>query len=272
MGIEVVDDPATAEPELPAARPSAPVPLYTYIILGGIAAVFLAQILFGDVLRSTSIIVGDDRSGFAAGFVKPYFVQYHQYWRILTGAAVHGGFIHVVMNGYAFFLFGRLIEMLSNRAHLAIVFLLSCIGGGLLSLFFLPDSISVGASGGIVGMLGYMTVYAFRRRRFISPEFRRAMLYNIGSVLVFGLILFSVVDNYGHIGGLITGAVYGLIQIPSNEYTDPRVASPVTKAFGVAALGIWIATCLLSVVLIYNYRNVPLPKTLNAASPSSPAR
>ena len=55
--------------------------------------------------------------------------------------------------------------MLSNRAHLAIVFLLSAIGGGILSLVSQPDGISVGASGGIVGLIGYLAVYAFRRRQ-----------------------------------------------------------------------------------------------------------
>src|SRR5262249_27225372 len=156
-----VIEPDNPEPEMPVATAPRQMSTYTYIILGGIAAVFLAQMLFGDVFRGTSnsIIAGDNRSALAAGFVKPLFVEYHQYSRILTGAAVHGGILHVVMNGYAFFLFGRLIEMLSNRAHLAIVFLFACIGGGLLSLYFIPVGISVGASGGIVGMLGYMTVY-----------------------------------------------------------------------------------------------------------------
>src|SRR5580765_6320204 len=198
--MEVIQEPDVVERE-PAAPVRQPVPIYSYVILGGIAAVFAAQMLFGDVFRgaSDSVLAGDERSAIAAGFVKPFFLHYHEYWRILTGAAVHGGLLHVVMNGYAFFLFGRLIELLSNRAHLAIVFLLSCIGGGLLSLLFIPDGISVGASGGIVGMLGYMTVYAFRRRRFVSAQFRKSLLINIGSVLVFGLILFNVVDNYGHI-------------------------------------------------------------------------
>jgi rhomboid protease GluP len=162
--------------------------------------------------------------------------------------------------------------MLSNRAHTAIVFLLACVGGNVLSLYFLPDTISVGASGGIVGLLGYITVYAFRRRKFISPEFRKSLLINIGSLAVFGLILFNVVDNYGHLGGLITGVVYGLIQIPSSEFVDPRRANPITKIFGVAAVGVWVVTCLLSIVLIYNYRNAVLPKSLDAPSKSSSTR
>ena len=260
---------------LPQPRPEIPpTPVYTYILIGSIAAVFLAQIIFGGAGSTLSLtaLVGDDRSAIAAGFVKSYFVECHEYWRILTGASVHGGLLHVVMNCYAFLMFGRLCEVLSNRAHMAIVFLLACVGGGLLSLYFLPDTVSVGASGGIVGLLGYITVYAFRRRRFISKEFRKGLLINIGSLAVFGLVLFNVVDNYGHLGGLITGAIYGLIQIPSNEYVDPRQARPITKVLGSIAVAVFVVTCMLSIALIFNYRNAVLPETLDAPCTSSSTR
>lgn len=247
-------------------------PIYTYILVGSIGAVFAAQLAFGDAAETLSLtLVGDDRSILAAGFVKPYFLA-GEYWRILTGAAVHGGLIHVVMNCYAFLMFGRLCEVLSNRAHTAIVFLLACIGGGLLSLYFLPNTISLGASGGIVGLLGYITVYAFRRRKFISPEFRKGLLINIGSIALFGIILFNVVDNYGHLGGLITGVVYGLVQIPSSEYVDPRRAHPITKVFGIVAVAVFVLTCLLSIVLIYKYRDAVLPESLDAPRSSTPTR
>src|SRR5438874_699188 len=112
----------------PPALISSSRPIYTYILLGSIVAVFIAQILFGEALGSLSesALAGDDRSAIAAGFVKPYFLKYHEYWRILTGATVHGGVLHVAMNGYALLMLGRLCELLSNRAHLAIVFVLSC--------------------------------------------------------------------------------------------------------------------------------------------------
>ena len=267
--LEQVDE-STADDTVPETSPA---PIYTYILVGSIAAVFAAQMLYGDAAKSIlTSLVGDDRSAFAAGFVKTYFLHNYEYWRIITGATVHGGLIHVVMNCYAFLMFGRLCEMLSNRAHTAIVFLLACVGGNLLSLYFLPDTISVGASGGIVGLLGYITVYAFRRRKFISPEFRKSLLFNIGSLFVFGLILFNIVDNYGHLGGLITGLVYGLIQIPSSEFVDPRRANWVTRVLGTAAVGVFVVTCLLSILLIYNYRDAIVPKSLDASSPSSPTR
>ncbi len=222
-----------------AAQFKTPIPYYTIILIASIAVVAVVQ-----------IGTGLEASILSAGFVKPAFIQDHEYWRILTGATTHGSVLHVVMNCYAFYSFGRIFEMLSNRAHLAIMFLLSAVGGGVLSLIFAPDGISVGASGAIVGLIAYLAVYAFRRRQFISPEFRKNLLVNIGFILVFGIVLYQVIDNYGHVGGLVTGAVYGFIQIPSDAYIDPMEAGSAVQFAGLAAIGIYIAACCFSVLLI----------------------
>lgn len=231
--------------EVPQREIAVPVesafPIYTLALLGAIAVVTVAQFYAG-------LNLSIDR----AGFDKPLFIHAHEYWRILTGAVLHGGPLHVFMNGYALYSFGRFVELLSNRAHLAIVFLLSAIGGGLLSLWAVPNGVSVGASGGIVGLISYLAVYAFRRRQFVSAEFRKNLLINIGFILVFGLVLYQVIDNYGHIGGLIVGAVYGFVQIPSDEYVDPRKAGTLTEIAGLLSLGIYIAAAFFSVYLILN--------------------
>ncbi|MFM9904949.1 MAG: rhomboid family intramembrane serine protease [Pyrinomonadaceae bacterium] len=224
----------------PAAAPSrAPIPYYTIVLIVAIAAVFVVQ-----------IGTGIEASIAAAAFDKQLFIKQSQYWRILTGATEHGSILHVAMNCYAFYSFGNIFEMLSNRAHLAVVFLLSAIGGGVLSLIFMPDGVSVGASGGIVGLIGYLAVYAFRRRQFISPAFRKNLLINIGFILVFGLVLYQTIDNFGHIGGLVTGTVYGFLQIPSDVHIDPREAGSTVEFAGLASLGIYIAACAFSILLI----------------------
>lgn len=219
------------------ARP--PFPLYTVLLIVGIGAVFVAQ-----------LDSGLDNSIAAAAFDKVSFRIAHEYWRIFTGATLHGGPLHVFMNCYAFYSFGKIFEMLSNRAHLAIVFLLAAIGGGVLSLIFVPDGISVGASGGILGLVSYLAVYAFRRRQFISAEFRKSLLMNIGFILIFGLVLYQQIDNFGHIGGLIVGAIYAFLQIPTDEHTDPRQASSLVEFAGIGALGFYLATGVFSILLM----------------------
>lgn len=220
-------------------RVSFGIPAYTCALIGCLAAVFLAQ-----------LFVGFDRSNPIVAFDKYAFQYQGQYWRILTGMTAHGFILHFLLNTYAFYSFGRLFEFLSNGAHLAVVFLIGGLFGNILSLIFLPNVPSIGASGGILAIVGYLAVYAFRRRQFVSPQFRKSLLMNIGFILIFGLVLYNVVDNYGHIGGLAAGAAYAFFQIPSDIYKDPREAGPLAQGAGMASLGIFIAGSLLSVYLI----------------------
>lgn len=228
---------AEAAEEYVAVRP--PTAYYTILMVGLTAVVFLVQVGSGFEVSTAAV-----------SFDKLMFVNSHEYWRILTGATVHGGLLHAAMNGYAFYMFGSITETLSNRAHLAIVFLLAAISGGLLSLIFLPDGSSVGASGGILGIVGFLAVYAFKRRRFVSREFRKSLLINIGFILIFGLVLYQQIDNFAHIGGLFTGAIYGLFQITSDEYTDPRVAGKFAESAGLACLAIYLAAGIFSILLM----------------------
>lgn len=235
--VEETDEVTTAN-EAALEPPPIPFPVYTVVLIGAIGCVFAAQ-----------LATGEDLSNDLAGFNKVAFRD-GQYWRILTGAVLHAGPLHVVMNCYAFYSFGRIFEFLSARSHLPIVFLLAAIGGGLLSLLLAPDRSSVGASGGVLGVISYLTVYAYRRRKFVSPQFRKDMLVNIGFTLVFGLVLFKYIDNYGHIGGLVVGASYAFLQIPTDDFTDPRESGFIADIAGLLAIGVVLATCLFTILVI----------------------
>lgn len=237
-------------------------PFYSVVLIVCLLAVFGCQLVAESQSRLPE---GASFSLLLAGFVKPLF-NAGQYWRILTGATLHGGLLHLFFNCYALYVLGKLIETLSNRAHLAIVFLLSAIGGGILSLIFLPESPSVGASGGIIGFLGYLTVYGFKRRKLLPDGFLKNMLFNIGFIAFIGISLnlsqsenMPKIDNFGHLGGLIVGALYGLIQIPGDLYKDPREISGLTKLLGIAALGIFILTCVFSALLLTGIIGIPFP-------------
>ena len=77
------------------------------------------------------------------------------------------------------------------------------------------------------------------------------MLFNIGFIAFFGLFIVPNIDNFAHLGGLIVGAVYGFLLIPSDLYADPRqVSKPVTYA-GYAALGFFILTAVFTSALLF---------------------
>ncbi len=242
---EVLAEVEQTEPEV-VQRATPITPYYSIILIGCIVIVSVVQFL---THPEKNILVASENSVLFAGFVKPLFL-WGEYWRILTGATLHDGIIHLAFNSYALFVLGKLIEFLSNRSHLPIVFVLSAIGGGVLSLIFLPENPSIGASGGVVGFLGYLTAYGLKRRKLLSNAFLKNMLFNIGFIAVFGIFIMPNIDNFGHLGGLIVGLVYGLIQVPSDLYSDPREASNVTKYAGFATLAIFILTSIFSILLL----------------------
>ena len=133
------------EQEVPQAQVGFGTPYYTCVLIGCLVLVFLAQ-----------MFAGFDLSNFRVAFDKVAFRYDGEYWRILTGMTAHGFLLHFLLNPYAFFSFGRLFEFLSSGSHLAIVFLLGGICGNVLSLLFLPDVPSDGASGGIIDLVGYL--------------------------------------------------------------------------------------------------------------------
>lgn len=215
------------------------VPYYSYIFIACFVAVQLAQ-----------FNAGLDESVAATGLISEAVWQRSEFWRILTSGAMHYGFLHIYFNSQAFYGFGGLIETLSNRAHLAIVFLLSVIGGNLLSLAAMPDVPSVGASGGIMGMVGYLAIYGHRRKQQLPPDFLRSLLVNIAFIAAFGIIGYQFINNAAHLGGLIVGAIYGFLQIPRSLETNPRPAGALTEGLGMIAVGIFVFVSILTVLLL----------------------
>lgn len=249
MSFQYVNEDETAaepiEPNENVQRAIPVFPLYSVILIVCLIAVSLCQL---SVDGANSFLVGGETSITLAGFVKKAFAG-GQYWRILTGAVLHGGLIHLAFNCYALYILGKLIEIFSNRAHLVIIFLLSAIGGNILSFIFLPYD-SVGASGGILGFLGYLTVYGFLRRKILSNGFLKNMLFNVAFIAFTGIFVLPNVDNFAHLGGLIIGAIYGFLQIPRDLHVDPREASENTKFAGLAALGIFIVITIFSILVL----------------------
>jgi len=233
-----------AEPQM-VQRATPVTPVYSIILIACIVTVWLVQVIF---VPGESAVSGGNLSVALAGLVKPLF-WHGDYWRILTSGTLHAGIIHLTFNAYALYVLGKLVEFLSNRTHLAIVFVLAVIGGGAMSIIFLPNAPSVGASGGIIGFLGYLTAYGYKRRKLLSDRFLKNMLFNIGFIAFMGIVIQGI-DNFGHLGGLLVGLVYGFLQIPSDLYKDPREVSKVTGYLGYAALGVFILTAVFSILVL----------------------
>ena len=137
-------------------------------------------------------------------------VSHGQVWRLLTCAFLHGGIVHIFCNMYALYALGPQIEILFGRVKYIIIYLLSAIGGSLLSYKFSPSSLSIGASGAIFGLFGAMVVFVLKYKDRIPKK----VLNNLFGVIILNLLIgFNLqgIDNFAHIGGLLVGALVAFL-------------------------------------------------------------
>ncbi len=167
-------------------------------------------------IRSGNIIDIDGLTLLQVGGNFGPLVSEGQVWRLLTCAFLHGGLIHIIFNMYALYVIGPQLEVLFGRVKYIVIYLLSAIGGSLLSYIFSPLSLSIGASGAIFGLFGAMVMYVLKYRDRIPKR----VLNNLFFVIILNLFIgFNLqgIDNFGHIGGLLTGVVVSLIFLSSKQ-------------------------------------------------------
>ncbi|MEO0413722.1 MAG: rhomboid family intramembrane serine protease, partial [Verrucomicrobiota bacterium] len=165
-----------------------------------------------------------------------------EWWRLLTAGVLHGGIMHILFNGLAVYSLGRLIASLCSLRMLVIVFLFSVLGGSLVSfLLATSDRPSVGASGGLLGCLGYLAVFSFRNRETIPSSFLSGIIQSICFIAVIGIVGIQFIDNGAHAGGLVSGALLGWILGPKQtdwwNYKMPTVLSVVAAISSMVLLG-----------------------------------
>jgi membrane associated rhomboid family serine protease len=149
-----------------------------------------------------------------------------EWWRLLTAPLLHGGLMHFIFNLSALIGLGRLFEALCGAHRLVTVFLVSALGGNLLSLYLMPHTASIGASGGLLGFMGFLIVLGVRRKKMLPPEFLKVFWINVGLVVVMGVAAWASIDNAAHLGGFITGAALGTLFVaPTGTLPLPNTRS-----------------------------------------------
>jgi rhomboid protease GluP len=133
-----------------------------------------------------------------------------QVWRLITATFLHGGLLHLVLNMYALKIIGSEVEYVYGKIKYIIIYVCSALGGSIFSYFFNGDSISVGASGAIFGLFGAMLIFGFTNRAKIGKAYMMNILKVIGVNILLGVTISSI-DNAGHLGGLLVGAIVAII-------------------------------------------------------------
>ena len=182
------------------------------------------------------LLAGLDHSIYLGGLNRAA-VKQGDYWRAITATLLHGGSIHILFNGMALFYLGRPVEVLTGRFRFVLVLVVSMLTGAALSLLTMPAGItSVGASGGIIGLLGFLIVFGFRYRRTMPNDFTKNLIANVVFIACLGIALASMIDNGAHLGGLLGGMLCGAIFLPWGGSGIPVPEGLVVKVLGGASI------------------------------------
>ncbi|MFX1531757.1 MAG: rhomboid family intramembrane serine protease, partial [Promethearchaeota archaeon] len=115
-------------------------------------------------------------------------------WRLVTPIFLHSDLIHIFSNMFALLIFGATIEinLKMSKIQYLLIYLTSGLIGNIFSLFFLPlDSVSLGASGAIFGLIGVVFFMIATEERSLLPFALMYILYFITASFLPGINIWA---------------------------------------------------------------------------------
>lgn len=188
-----------------------PVPKYTItpLLIDLNVGVFIAMVLSG-----AGIFLPDVETLIAWGANFSPQTLGGEWWRLLSNCFVHIGILHLLMNMYALFYVGTLLEPYLGKARFLSAYLLSGFFASVVSSWWNEMTVSAGASGAIFGMYGVFL--SMLTVKVIYKAKRKALLTSVVVFVTYNLLagMKGGIDNAAHIGGLVSGIICGYIYCP----------------------------------------------------------
>ena len=155
-------------------------------------------------------------------------------WRLLTAIFLHAGLIHLAFNVLATATIGPRVEELYGRLTLLLLFVVTGTLANAASWAVGVGGVGIGASGGIMGLVGAAAGHGQRVGTSYGKALRNSMLQWAAYTVVFGFWVHA--DNAAHVFGFVLGAAFGYAVKPS-AWKHPRLLAvrAITKLAAVAA-------------------------------------
>jgi len=220
----------------------------TMLILIINAGLFLATVVFS-AQNGGGLMSVDGRTLFDFGAkYRLAILGYGQWWRLVTAGFLHGGLLHIAMNSWVLFDLGAQVEDIYGASRLIVIYFLGTTFGFLLSTYW-TAAISVGASAGIMGLLGALIALGVRNRHTAQGAALQGMYVRWAVyILIIGVLPGLHIDNAAHIGGLAAGFAVGYVA------GTPRIASGAGERLWRAAAALCVlitAGCFLMMYLSF---------------------
>ena len=186
--------------------------------------------------------------------------NHFQYHRLITPMLTHNNFGHLFSNAISIAFIGFYVEYdLKNITNYLLLFLLSGIMGNFCSLLFSYQNISMGASGAILGLCGYFSLYFILNWN--NMNYNQKCCSLIFFIIIFMNLISGVsvgngsVDVHSHIGGLLGGLAFGFILLYRNQSLY-RMNPQYAKLIYYTAIGFLVGLPLISLIVI-NLKETP---------------
>ena len=175
----------------------------SYALIALCVAAFVAEIAGGGGAAS---LEGGGTVIREGGLFGPSVAEGEPY-RIVTSAFLHAGFLHLALNMFALYILGTLLEPSIGTARFVGIYVVSILAGSFGALVLDPNEITVGASGGIFGLMA--AAFLIARDRGLD-----ALASQVGFFVIINLVFtFSIpgISIGGHLGGLVGGGLAALL-------------------------------------------------------------
>lgn len=168
----------------------------TFVLILANAVVFLVDLAQKNALYERGAMYGP-------------LVRHGEWYRMFTSAFLHGGFAHIAVNMLSLYYMGTFTEYAMGSFKMLLVYALSIFGSAYAILTFAYMQPTVGASGAIFGLFGALFAIGLR-----TGSAGRQLIRQAAPILILNLVFTFAVPGIsvaGHLGGLITGFIAGLL-------------------------------------------------------------
>jgi rhomboid protease GluP len=192
-----IDELINRQPEEPTIQMASNSVPATYVLIGINIVVWLLGQLFlllfnEDYLKSSGI---KNNAAILSG----------EYWRLITPIFLHADIMHLSANSFSLLIFGQVIERMFGTKKFLIIYFVSGVLGCIASFIF-SNSLSLGASGAIMGIGGsFIYIWLKNRRAFLGNSRQYLTFVFLVFINLFYGLTRPGIDNYGHFGGFLGG-------------------------------------------------------------------
>ena len=138
-------------------------------------------------------------------------------WGILCSPFLHLNLRHIVANSGALFVLLLLALSYNRLLALEAIVIMMLVGGGLVWVFGGKNTVHVGASGVIFGLIGFLLFSGIFRRNFKALAVSLVVLFLYGGVLLYGLVPTPGVSWTGHAFGFAAGILAAWLAGPAEK-------------------------------------------------------